>query len=125
MSLETIELDGVKYVKQDSIKEKADKVDGLECVLIRTYSAGVHFGYLKSEKFTESGKVVELVNSRRVHYWDGAASLSQMASEGVKKPNNCRVTVPVDLELVGVIETLLLTKEAKENLYSINEWRSE
>ncbi len=32
----------------------------LKAVIVRTYSAGVHFGYLKSRK----GKEVELVKSR-------------------------------------------------------------
>lgn len=93
-------------------------------VLIRANNAGVHFGLLESEQFTPSGKVVTLTNTRRVYYWSGAASLSQMAKEGVKNPSGCKFTVEVaENEIVGVIETLPLTPEAYENLKNVPEWK--
>jgi len=51
-------------------------------------------GYLKAVK----GRKVELVNARRLWYWSGAASLSQMALEGVKNPDTCKfpAAVPKD-----------------------------
>ena len=48
-------------------------------VIVRTYSAGVHAGTLVSQK----GKEVVLMNTRRIWYWKGAASLSEMAVSGV------------------------------------------
>ena len=69
MSKDIITIDGIDYIKKDTIKQKAEKVDGMECVMVRTYSAGVHFGYLKKRE----GKEVTLINSRRVWYWSGAA----------------------------------------------------
>ena len=94
-------------------------------VLIRSYAAGVHFGILKSEEFTPSGKVVVLSNTRRVWYWSGAASLSQMALEGVKNPNACKFTVEIDEnEIVNVIDTLPLTPTAFENLKNVPVWKN-
>ena len=48
-------------------------------VLVRTYSAGVHFGYLVSRK----GKEVQLIKSRRIWKWVGAWTLSEIATAGV------------------------------------------
>ena len=51
-------------------KEKVGKY-----VIVRTYSAGVFSGNLKSR----NGQEVVLTNARRLWYWAGAASLSQLA----------------------------------------------
>lgn len=105
------------------IKIKKIKMIGKK-VLIRSYAAGVHFGTLVSEEYTLAGKVVVLENTRRVHYWEGAASLSQMAMEGVKKPNNCRfaMATPTD-EIVNVIETIPLSDAAIINLENVPVWK--
>ena len=39
-------------------------------VMVRTYSAGVHFGTLKWQE----GQSAILWNAHRVHYWEGACS---------------------------------------------------
>lgn len=124
VKVDELTIEGVVYVPKDSIAKMAESVDGLKPVLIRSYAAGVHFGLLKKEEFTPSGKVVVLVKTRRVWYWDGAASLSQMAEEGVKKPGNCKFSVEVsEIEIVNVIETIALTEKAYENLKSVQVWR--
>jgi len=93
-------------------------------VLVRSYAAGVHFGQLESEQFTAAGKVVVLKNTRRVWQWSGAASLSQMAVEGVKSPEKCKFSVLVpENEIVGVIEVMPLTEAAITNLKSVPEWK--
>lgn len=124
--VKVIKIDDVEYIRKDSINElkQAVNVDGLKAVLVRSYAAGVHFGYLKKEEFTASGKVVVLLNTRRVFYWDGAASLSQMALEGVSKPKNCKFSVQLDSnEIVNVIETIPLTEKALLNLYGVAIWK--
>ncbi len=114
-------INGVDYVRKDNA---APKLDGMPCILVRSYAAGVHFGYLESEKFTEAGKVVALRNTRRVWYWAGAASLSQMAVEGVKKPSDCKISMAVDRnEIVNVIETIPLTDAAMKNLFGVAIWK--
>lgn len=120
-----VEINGVKYVRADSVTKNEVVTDGLKAVLIRSYAAGVHFGFLKDEKFTESGKVVTLVNTRRVWSWDGAASLSQMATEGVKNPGSCKFSVVVsEIEVVNVIETIPLTEAAFSNLSNVPVWKN-
>lgn len=120
-----IEVNGIKYVPKDSQSNyNVINTEGMKAVLIRSYAGGVHFGFLKSGEFTLSGKVVVLINSRRVWYWDGAASLSQMAVEGVNKPENCKFSVIVEEnEIVNVIETLTLTEKAFNNLSKVAIWK--
>lgn len=60
-------------------------------VLIRTYSAGVHFGTLISRV----GQEVHLSNARRLWSWAGALSLSEVASKGIDLKNS-KVSVPVE-----------------------------
>jgi hypothetical protein len=93
-------------------------------VLVRSYAAGVHFGILESERFTEAGKVVVLLNTRRAHFWSGAASLSQMALEGVKNPEKCRFSVELpEIEIVNVIETIPISPQALSNLKNVPVWK--
>ena len=88
--------------------------------MIRTYSAGVHIGTLESK----DGKEVTLTDARRVWYWDGANSLSQLASEGVSKPLQCKISVPVKrITLTEVIEIIECTNEAIENLKNVPLWK--
>jgi hypothetical protein len=126
MNVNEIDLNGVVYVRKDSVSGSslAPSVDGMKPVLIRSYAAGVHFGYLKSQEDTLSGRVVVLTKTRRVWYWDGAASLSQMALEGVSKPEKCKFSVELDSnEIVNVIEILPLTDKALLNLYKVAVWK--
>lgn len=91
-------------------------------VLIRTWSAGVHFGTLSET--SADGRQVKLTETRRVHYWDGAASLSQMASEGVSKPKSCRFSVVVPtIVLTEAIEILPLSEAAIANLEAVPIWK--
>ena len=118
----TIEIDGVEYVRADSVKdyEPAEQVDGLNFVIVRDPNAGVYFGWLKEE----NGVECVLVNARNVHYWSGAASLMQMANEGVKNPDDCRFTQIVkSIKLKGVCEILPCTKKAQDNLTSVEIWK--
>lgn len=90
-------------------------------VLIRSYAAGVFFGTLESETYTPAGKVVTLINSRRIHYWEGACSLSQVSQEGIKAG---RVAMVERFkEVVNVVETTLLSDAAIANLENQPVWK--
>ena len=89
-------------------------------VICRTYSAGVFAGYLESR----TGQEVVLTNARRLWYWDGAASLSQLAMEGVKKPENCKFPCEVNrVELLNAIEILDVTEAAKLSIAEVPVWK--
>ncbi len=88
--------------------------------VVRTYSAGVFAGYLESK----NGREVVLRDARRLWYWKGAASLSQVAMEGVKKPLECKFPIAVDrVELLEAIEILDVTPKAKESIQGVPVWR--
>jgi len=115
-----IVVDDVEYVREDSIKQKAEKLNDMEYVIVRTFSAGVHAGYLKSR----NGKEVELIKSRRLWYWDGAASLSQLAMQGVSKPNNCKFPCEVDsVILTEAIEVIPCTEIARKKIKEVIIWK--
>lgn len=89
-------------------------------VIVRTYSAGVFSGNLESK----NGKEVVLRNARRIWYWDGAASLSQLAMEGTKKPENCKFPCEVTrIELLEAIEILDVTTQAEESIKKVPIWK--
>jgi hypothetical protein len=89
-------------------------------VIVRTYSAGVFAGTLESRE----GKEVVMSNARRLWYWDGASSLSQLAMEGVKKPENCKFPCEVArIELTEAIEIIDCTEEAKQSIAGVPVWK--
>ena len=88
-------------------------------VIVRTYSAGVFAGFLQSR----SGKEVVLTNARRLWYWKGAASLSQLAMSGTSNPAGCKFPVAVDrVELLEAIEILDCTDAARQSIESVPVW---
>jgi len=120
MEPKTIKIDNVEYVRRDSIEKEAPLVDGLKCCMIRTYSAGVHFGYLKRHE----GKEVELVNSRRIWSWSGACSLSQLAIDGSKDIDNCKIAMKVpSIILTEAIEIIPMSEKSMTNLYGAEVWK--
>ena len=118
-----IEINGIKYVPKSEINSMASSVDGMQQVLIRTYSAGVHFGFLAKRESTLAGIEVKLIKARRVFYWSGAASLSQMANDGVSKPSDCKFSQPVDSIDLVAIEIIPLTEKASNNLNKVAIWQ--
>ena len=89
-------------------------------VLVRADKAGVFFGEIKER----NGSEIEMKNARRIWYWDGAASISQLAAEGTKKPNNCKFTVTVDeITILGVIEIIPCTDEAIKSIEGVKAWK--
>ena len=90
-------------------------------VIVRTYSAGVFAGILESR----NGQEVVLRHARRLWYWSGAASLSQLAMDGTSDPRNCKFPKAVDrVELLQAIELLDVTDAARQSIQGVPEWRA-
>lgn len=70
-------------------------------VIIRTYSAGVHYGTLAKRESTAAGVEVTLTDARRLWYWDGAFTLSAVSQNGVKETSKLSIAVP-EIELVAI-----------------------
>lgn len=89
-------------------------------VIVRTYSAGVFAGFLKSQ----NGQEVELTKARRLWYWKGAASLSQLATDGTSDPKGCKFPVEVEsVKLLQAIEILSTTQKAQDSIGSVPVWQ--
>jgi hypothetical protein len=117
-----IEINGAAYVLKSSIKAPATpalKKKGMEYAIVRTHSAGVIAGYIVSEK----GQEVEIAEARRLWFWSGAASLSQLAMEGVKHPDKCKFPVAVaKLRVKQAIEILPCTEVARKSIEGVSVW---
>jgi hypothetical protein len=72
-----------------------------KAVIVRTYSAGAHFGYLVSRK----GKEVTLERSRRLWRWFGAWTLSEIATAGLDVTKS-KIAAPVSITLTEAVEIL-------------------
>lgn len=122
MEKNEIVIDGKEYVLKSSIKETklATPKKGLKYCIVRTYSAGVFAGYVQKR----IGGEAVVLEARRLWYWDGASSLSQLAMEGVSKPENCKfpITVP-KVELINVIEVIECTEKAQKSIESVVIWK--
>lgn len=89
-------------------------------VIIRGDRSGVEFGTLVAR----NGREVTLHNARRIWYWEGAASLSQLAKDGTAKPADCRFTVTVDsITILDVIEIIPCTDKAIKSIEKVKAWK--
>ena len=89
-------------------------------VIVRGDRSGVFFGTL----IARSGQEVKLADCRRLWYWSGAASISQIAVDGVANPSECKFTVSVpQIEILDAIEVIPCTDKAINNIESVWVWK--
>ena len=89
-------------------------------VIVRGDRSGVFAGVLKSR----NGREVELTDCRRLWYWDGAASISQLAAEGTTAPENCKFTVAVDdILILDAIEIIPTSDAAEKSIRGVSVWK--
>jgi hypothetical protein len=90
-------------------------------VIVRTQSAGVFAGNLDSRK----GQEAVMTDARRLWYWSGAASLSQLAEEGTSKPEGCKFPVAVSrIELLQAIEILNVSAKGEASIKAVPVWKA-
>lgn len=99
----------------------AEKMIGKK-VIVRGDRSGVFFGSLAER----DGQEVKLNNCRRIWYWEGAASLSQLAAEGTKRPGECKFTMTVEeIAVLDAIEVIPCTDEAAKSIEEVKVWKIE
>lgn len=119
--VQELSVNGVTYVPKGTESKSADKLDGMEYAIVRTRSAGVFAGYIEER----DGLEATVRKARRLWYWSGAASLSQLAVDGTSKPKECKFPVAVDeILLTEVIEILSVTEKAKKSIESVSVWEA-
>lgn len=91
----------------------------MEKYIIRGDRSGVFFGEIKKRE----GREITLKNARRIWYWDGAASISQLAQMGTVRPENCKFCVTVDeIVVLDAIEIDKCTEEAIKSIEGVPAW---
>ena len=89
-------------------------------VIVRGDRSGIFFGIFENQ----NGQEVELKECRRLWYWDGACSISELAVNGTAKPDNCKFTVTIDeILLIDGIEILPCTEKAIESIKGVKKWK--
>ena len=85
---------------------------------------GRGFGVFAGTVEAVEGDTVKLSNARRLWYWDGAASISQIAAEGVNAPHNCKFSMAVEsIVLRDWIEIIPCTDQATAIIQGVKEWK--
>lgn len=89
-------------------------------VIIRGDKSGVEFGELVEHK----GREVTLKDARRIWFWAGAASVSQLAKDGTTDPSSCKFTVTVDsITILDAIEIIPCTDKAIKSIEDVEVWK--
>lgn len=91
-------------------------------VIVRTNRAGVFYATLSD--YDPQIRTAELKECRRIYYWRGACTLSQLAEEGIKYPDDCKFTlyVPV-MQVMEVIEIIPCSDEAAKIIEGVTIWK--
>jgi hypothetical protein len=90
-------------------------------VCVRTKNAGVFFGYVR--EIDNELRIVTLASARRIWYWDGACTLSELATNGTSKPYECKFPIEVEqITLYEVIEIIKVTEKAKQSIANVPIW---
>lgn len=88
--------------------------------LVRGDRSGVFFGTVKEI----NGRTVVMENVRRIWYWEGANSISELALNGTTKPNDCKFTVAVkNVCILDAIEINVCSEKAIQSIESVKEWK--
>lgn len=91
---------------------------GKKCI-VRCDRSGVFFGTIAEME----GQRARIANVRNIWWWEGAASVMQLASEGTKTPNECKFTVTVsEIVVTDVIQVIPCTDESIANLEAVKSW---
>jgi len=115
---EEVVINGVSYVKADSFKKNMPMAENY-CI-VRTRSAGVFAGNLANRNGTEG----TVLNARRLWYWSGAASLSQLSVDGTVNPDKCKFPCEVEsVFLTEIIEVLPCTAKAMKSISEVDVWQ--
>ena len=88
--------------------------------IVRCDRSGVFYGEIEER----NGRKIKMRNVRNLWYWDGAATLLQLAAEGTTSSDKCKFTMTVDsLEVLDAIEVIPCTDRAIESIEAVKEWK--
>jgi len=115
--MKTVTIDNEEWVrKEDSHAQQT--LDGMTYCVVRTYSAGVHIGYVKELKNTKC----ILIKSKRLWGWSGANELNQVAMDGVDVENSKISTEVPEVTLTQAIEIIPCSEKSMICFQEAKEW---
>ena len=91
-------------------------------VIVRTRDAGIFAGSLVLHPSAEEtgGRIT---NARRLWYWDGAATLSELATKGTSEPGSCKFPAAVEwIDVADIIEILPVSDTARLTIDAVVPW---
>jgi hypothetical protein len=89
--------------------------------IVRCKYAGVFMAQVAFR--SKDGMRATLKDSRRLWKWVGASSLSQLAMEGVKKPDECKFPIALPRhDVTEIIEVIPVTDRAKASVDGVKVW---
>lgn len=96
-----------------------ENIIGKYCI-VRCDRASVFAGVVAER----DGQTVLIKDARRIWYWNGAASLSQLAVDGTKSPDGCKFSVVCESVVVlDAIEIIPCTDTARQSIEGVKVWR--
>lgn len=87
--------------------------------IVRCDRAGVFYAEITERR----GDEADLANARRVYYWNGAATCSELSQNGCKPDSKITAPVPT-MTVIGVIEVIPCSDKAQEVFAGIKEWKA-
>ena len=113
--MKKITIDGEIFVREADLNEILGQP-----VLVRCDRSGVFYARIEKRE----GQEAVLRNARKIWYWSGAASLAQMAIDGVANPDQCKFPEAVSkITVLDVIEILETTEKARKSLEEVPIWK--
>ena len=88
--------------------------------IVRGQYSGVFAGFISKR----NGREVTLNNVRRLWYWEGAQTISQLASSGTMKADECKFSVPIqEMTVLDAVEIDACTEIARISIQGVYEWK--
>ena len=97
------------------------KIDTNKYYIVRGDHSGVFFGKINYQ----DDKEVQMTDARCIWYWDGAASIIELAQNGVRYPDECKFTVTLEeITIIDAIEIIPCTDKSTAIIKAVKEWRA-
>ena len=97
--------------------ENAKETNESAYSIIRCDRSGVFFGQVESLE----GQTAKIKDARQIWYWEGAASVMQIAKDGIG--SGSKVTVSADITVTDAIQVIHCSKKAVACLRGFKEWK--
>lgn len=116
----TMMIDDEKYIQESDIQQgqRVTNTDGMVYAIVCCERSGIFAGYIENQEDCQ----VALVNARRIKYWSGAASITQLALQGTSKPTDCLFSITHDVRVLDACSITECTEKGMESIQAVKDW---